>query len=153
MTTVRQLLSQKPDVIFAVTPETSVYDAIKLFAEKHIGAALVMQGERLIGIVSERDYARKVILKGKSSHDTLVRDIMSFPVETIAPNQTNDECMAVMTQKRIRHLPVMENNKVIGVLSIGDLVKDIISEQKQIIRQLEDYIMGNEMSIPGRSMS
>jgi CBS domain-containing protein len=143
MKTALQLLQSKPPGIYSVAPTASVFEAIKLFAEKGIGAALVMDGERLAGIISERDYARKVILKGKSSHDTPVREIMSAPVIAVAPQQTNEECMRVMTDKRIRHLPVVEAGKVLGVLSIGDLVKDMIAEQKELIAQLENYIMGN----------
>ncbi len=143
MKTVLQLLQTKAPGVYSVTPNSSVYEAIKLFAEKSIGAALVMESDRLVGIVSERDYARKVILKGKSSHETRVAEIMSAPVLTIGPHQTNEECMQLMTDKRIRHLPVVEHGKVVGVLSIGDLVKDMIAEQKELIAQLENYIMGN----------
>jgi CBS domain-containing protein len=143
MKTVLQLLQTKAPGVYSVTPNSSVYEAIKLFAEKSIGAALVMEGDRLVGIVSERDYARKVILKGKSSHETRVAEIMTSPVITIGPHQTNEECMQLMTDKRVRHLPVIEHGKVVGVLSIGDLVKDMIAEQKELIAQLENYIMGN----------
>jgi CBS domain-containing protein len=143
MKTVLQLLQTKPAGVFSVAPGTSVYDTIKLFAEKGIGAALVMEGDKLIGIISERDYARKVILKGKSSHETRASEIMSAPVVWIGPHQTNEECMQLMTDRRIRHLPVVEGGAVIGVLSIGDLVKDMIAEQRQLIAQLENYIMGN----------
>lgn len=143
MKTVLQLLQTKAPGVYSVTPNSSVYEAIKLFAEKSIGAALVMESDRLVGIVSERDYARKVILKGKSSHETRVAEIMTSPVITIGPHQTNEECMQLMTDKRVRHLPVIEHGKVVGVLSIGDLVKDMIAEQKELIAQLENYIMGN----------
>lgn len=142
MKTVRQLLEAKGSVVFSVTPETTVFDALKLMAEKEVGALLVLDGERVAGIVSERDYARKVILKGKSSHDTLVRDIMTERVIYALPCHTVPECMALMTNKRVRHLPVVENGALIGLLSIGDVVKDIISEQEFIIHQLENYIHG-----------
>ena len=143
MKTVKQLLASKfiPSV-WSISPETTTYDAIKILADKGIGALPVMQGDELVGVFSERDYARKVILKGKSSLDTPVREIMSTDVVTVNPNQSNEECMQLMTDKRIRHLPVLDNGKLIGVLSIGDLVKDIISEQQAVIEQLEHYIHG-----------
>jgi len=117
-----------------------VFDALKLMAEKDIGALLVVEKGRLAGIISERDYARKVILHGKSSHDTPVREIMTARVVCVRPANTVEECMALMTDKRIRHLPVVENDELLGVLSIGDLVKETISEQQTTIRQLESYI-------------
>jgi CBS domain-containing protein len=119
-----------------------VIDAIRLLAEKGIGALLVMEGERIVGIVTERDLARKVDFLGRSSRDTPVRDIMTSSVMYVSPDQTNEDCMALMTENRLRHLPVMEKGKLIGLISIGDLVKDIISEQQFIIHQLEHYIMG-----------
>jgi CBS domain-containing protein len=125
----------------------TVYDALKLMAEKNLGAVLVMEGDRLAGILSERDYARKVILHGKSSRDTLVREIMSERVVCVVPEQPAEECMALMTDKRVRHLPVLEGDQVIGVISIGDVVKAIISEQEFMIEQLEHYITG----LPPRS--
>jgi CBS domain-containing protein len=144
MRTVKQLLGFKPQKkVWSIAPNATTLDAIKLLAEKGIGAVPVMEGERLVGMLSERDYARKVILKGKSSQDTPVRDIMSTDVVTVEPHQTNEECMELMTHERIRHLPVMENGKLIGILSIGDLVKDIISEQQETIQQLEHYIHAN----------
>lgn len=140
MKTVSQLLQGKSGGVLSVTPESSVFAALKLMAEKNVGALLVMNGDALRGILSERDYARKVILLGKSSHELAVRDIMSDKVVSVTPNQTVDDCMALMTGRRIRHLPVIDNGRVVGVLSIGDLVKAVIEMQQQTIRQLESYI-------------
>jgi CBS domain-containing protein len=140
MKTVAQILKLKPPGVISIRPDVPVLDALKLLADKGVGAVLVMDGPRLVGIVSERDYARKVELKGKSSGDTPVSEIMTREVVCVAPTQTNEECMALMTTKRARHLPVIDNGRVIGVLSIGDLVKDAISEQQFIIDQLEHYI-------------
>jgi CBS domain-containing protein len=140
MKTVSQLLQIKGGNVWSVTPESSVYDALKLMAEKNVGALLVMSGDALRGIMSERDYARKVILLGKSSHDIAVRDIMSDKVICVGPKQTVDECMALMSNKRIRHLPVLDRGKVVGMLSIGDLVKEVIADQQMTIQQLESYI-------------
>jgi len=140
MKTVAQMLEQKPTGVISIRPDAAVLDALKLLAERDVGAVLVMDGTRLAGIFSERDYARKVALKGKSSSDTLVSDIMTREVVFVTPAQNNEECMALMTQKRIRHLPVIDKDRVLGVLSIGDLVKDTISEQQFIISQLEHYI-------------
>ena len=142
MTTIRQILETKGREIWSVSPGTSVYDAIKLMAAKNVGALVVLEGDQMRGIVSERDYARKVILKGKSSKETPVKEIMSIDVVTIRPEQSIDECMALMTSKRIRHLPVLEGNKIAGMISIGDVVKTIISEQEFTIKQLENYITG-----------
>lgn len=142
MKTVRQLLDTKGAEVISVAPDSNVLDALKLMAQREIGAVLVVQGARLVGIMSERDYARKVILKGKSSQDTLVREIMTERVMYARPEQTVPELMAVMTNKRVRHLPVLEGDRLVGVLSIGDLVKETISEQEFIIRQLENYIHG-----------
>jgi CBS domain-containing protein len=125
-----------------VAPATSVFDAIKLMADKNIGALLVLEGDKIVGIITERDYARKVIVTGRSSKDTAVREIMTSQVMYVRPNQSNEECMALMTDNRVRHLPVMDSGKLVGLISIGDLVKDIISEQKFIIEQLEHYITG-----------
>ena len=144
MTTAADILKSKPNqAIFAIGPRASVYDALKLAADKGVGALLVMEDERVIGIVTERDYARKVALLSRSSKDTAVSEIMTAAVMYVHPKQTNAECMALMTDKRIRHLPVMDEGKLLGLISIGDLVKDIISEQKFIIEQLEHYITGS----------
>lgn len=140
MITVRQLLDRKGRGVFALDPEDPVLEAIELMAEHHIGAMLVMKGEQLVGIVSERDYARKVVLKGRSSSETPVWQIMSSPVVTVSPDDTVDACMRIVTEKRIRHLPVVEHGKVVGVISIGDLVKAVIEDQQRTIEQLEAYI-------------
>jgi len=140
MKSVRQLLAGKGRAVFQVAPDATVFDAIKMMAEKSVGALLVIDGGRLAGIISERDYARKVILHGKSSHEVKVSEIMTTQVETVRPEHTTEDCMAAMTAKHIRHLPVIEGDKVIGVLSIGDLVKEVIAEQQQTIQQLESYI-------------
>ena len=143
MKTVSHILRSKlTQAVHTIAPAASVLDAIKLMAQQRIGALLVMEGEAVVGIVTERDYARKVILMGRSSSETPVRDIMSAPVMYVRLNQTNEDCMALMTENRLRHLPVMEEGKLIGLISIGDLVKDIISEQKFVIEQLEHYIRG-----------
>ena len=142
MKLVRQILKEKGHQFWSVGPDTLVIDALKLMAEKEIGALLVLDGSKLVGIMSERDYARKVALKGKSSVDTPVREIMTSKVFFIRPQQTVDECMALMTDKHIRHLPVMDGDKVVGVISIGDLVKATIDEKDFMIKQLENYITG-----------
>ena len=143
MKVVGDILKAKSDqTVYEIVPTASVFDAIKLMAEKSIGALLVMEGEKIVGIITERDYARKMILMGRSSKETPVRDIMTSPVMYVRPSQTSEECMALMTENRLRHLPVMDSDKLIGLISIGDLVKDIISEQKFMIEQLEHYIMG-----------
>ena len=140
MKSVRQLLQAKGREVHTITPEARVFDALKLMADKDVGALVVQEGGKLAGILSERDYARKVILQGKSSHDITVRDIMTAKVITVSPDQTVEDCMALMTGKRIRHLPVVEGGRLAGLLSIGDLVKEVIAEQEQTIRQLESYI-------------
>ena len=142
MTFVSHILQIKGHEVWWVSPDTSVYDALKLMADKNVGALVVLEGDKLVGVFSERDYARKVILKGKSSKETPVKEIMSSDVVTIRHEQSVEECMALMTNKRIRHLPVLEGNKLIGVISIGDVVKAIISEQEFTIKQLENYITG-----------
>jgi CBS domain-containing protein len=140
MRTVRQLLEAKAPEVHSIGPDAPVLDAVRLMAEKHIGALLVMQGARLVGILSERDYARKVVLQGRSSRDTPVRDIMTAEVVTVGPNDTSDRCMQVVTERRVRHLPVLEGDSVIGVVSIGDLVKAVIEDQQLELDQLQRYI-------------
>ena len=142
MHTVAQLLKVKGNQIFCVAPEESVLHAIEIMATRHVGALLVMDQGALLGIISERDYARKVILKKRSSHDTPVRDIMSSPAITVDPDETVHRCMQLMTEGRFRHLPVVRGGQVVGMLSIGDLVKAVIEEQSQHIEQLERYIAG-----------
>jgi CBS domain-containing protein len=142
MLEVRQLLAEKGHRIFAIGPDDPVLTAVRLMADHYIGALLVMRGDELVGIVSERDYARKIILQNRASADTPVRDIMSSPVVTVRPNDTTDTCMRICTERRVRHLPVVEGGKVVGVLSIGDLVKSVINEQSQQIEHLQRYIAG-----------
>lgn len=146
--TVRMILRNKGHAVWSLPPEATVYDAIKMMAEKSAGAMLVVSDGRLVGIVSERDYARKVILKGKLSRETRVSEIMSSPVTTVGPESTADECMRLMTEKRIRHLPVVGEGGLIGVVSIGDLVKAIVSLQAQTIQHLSDYIEGKHPQSP-----
>jgi CBS domain-containing protein len=140
MATARHLLDRKGRAIFSVGPDDPVLEAIRMMAEHHVGALLVMSENRLLGIVSERDYARKVILKGRSSADTPVSQIMSSPVVTVSLTNSVQECMQLMTARRLRHLPVVEDGEVVGMISIGDLVKAVMEEQKQTIEQLESYI-------------
>jgi CBS domain-containing protein len=142
MQTVNQLLRAKGNQVFSVEPTDSVLRAIEMMATRHVGALLVMSQGNLIGIISERDYARKVILKKRSSHDTPVSDIMTAPAVTVTPSDTIHHCMQLMTQHRFRHLPVMEAGRVAGMLSIGDLVKAVIEEQSAHIAELERYIAG-----------
>ena len=146
--TVRVILKNKGNYVWSLPPETTVYDAIAMMAEKSVGTILVISGGHLVGIISERDYARKVILKGKLSKETLVSEIMSSPVTTVDPDRTADECMRLMTEKRIRHLPVMDQGQLVGVVSIGDLVKAIVSVQAETIQYLSDYIGGKHTSGP-----
>jgi CBS domain-containing protein len=143
MSSVREILQTKGRATWSVAADDSVYDALKLMADKNIGAVLVTEADELVGILSERDYARKVILKGKASRDTPVREIMTEHVYYVRPDQTSDECLALMTDKHIRHLPVIENEKLVGVISIGDVVKAVISKQEFLIEQLENYITGH----------
>jgi CBS domain-containing protein len=142
MQTVDQLLRAKGSQIFSVEPTDSVLQAIEMMATRHVGALLVMSQGTLIGIISERDYARKVILKKRSSHDTPVGDIMTAPAVTVTPSDTVHHCMQLMTERRFRHLPVIESGRVVGMLSIGDLVKAVMEEQSAHIEQLERYIAG-----------
>lgn len=142
MRTVDQLLEVKGRHVWTIVPDASVFEAIKLMADKHVGALVVVEKDKVAGIISERDYARKVILKDKSSKQTRVRDIMTDKVVAVTPDRTVEQCMAVMTEKRIRHLPVLQEQKLAGILSIGDLVKEIISEKEFMIQQLENYIAG-----------
>jgi CBS domain-containing protein len=142
MKTVRDVLQAKGNDCWSIGPDESVYDAMKIMAEKEIGALLVIEKDKLVGIISERDYARKVILQGRSSKTTAVREIMTARVAYADMAMGVEECMAVMTEKRIRHLPVIDKERLCGVISIGDLVKSIIAEQKFIIEQLERYITG-----------
>ncbi|HLJ15362.1 MAG TPA: CBS domain-containing protein [Bryobacteraceae bacterium] len=139
---VRSILHNKPREIFSINPDASVFEALETMADRGIGALLVLSGGRLIGILSERDYARKVILKGKSSRATRVADIMTSPATIVTPDRTVDECMRLMTENRIRHLPVVENDWIFGVVSIGDLVNWTISAQEHAINQLHSYIAG-----------
>jgi CBS domain-containing protein len=143
MKTVRELLRNKGYHVWSIGPEATVYEALTLMAEKDVGALLVLDGAgQLVGILSERDYARKVVLKGRTSRETPVREIMTGRVVWVRPDQTIEDCMALMTNRRVRHLPVLEENRVLGVISIGDVVKDVISEQEFMIEQLENYITG-----------
>lgn len=142
MNKVSDLLENKGEEVWSIGPDASVYDAIKLMAEKGVGALMVTEGTKVVGVISERDYARKVILMGLSSRETKIRDIMTTHVVYADPEHTVEECMALMTDKRIRHLPIMDGEKLAGVISIGDLVKSIIAEQKFTIEQLERYIVG-----------
>ena len=140
MRNVNQILAGKAGRLVTVPKEAPVLEVVRLMAEHHIGSVLVMQGTELIGIATERDYARKVILQGRSSADTPVAQIMSSPVVTVTPTDTAQTCMAMMTQRRIRHLPVMDEGKVVGLVSIGDLVKAVIEDQQHEIAQLQQYI-------------
>ncbi|MGW8270129.1 MAG: CBS domain-containing protein [Burkholderiales bacterium] len=143
MTTATQILRSKADKsIYSTTPSSSVFDAVKLMAEKNVGALVVIEGDAVVGVITERDYARKIVLMARSSKETAVREIMTAPVMYVQPDRTSEECMALMTEYRVRHLPVLDQGKMIGLVSIGDLVKDVISEQKFIIQQLEQYIAG-----------
>ncbi|MGH8743365.1 MAG: CBS domain-containing protein [Burkholderiales bacterium] len=144
MKTVKQILQSKTrgTDILSIAPYATVYDALKLMAEKEVGALLVMEADKLVGIISERDYARTVILHGKSSKEIHVSDIMTSKIVYVNTAQSVDECMALMTDKHVRHLPVYEDQRLVGVVSIGDLVKEAISEREYIIKQLESYIMG-----------
>ncbi len=140
--TIDSILNSKCSTVWSVTPDTTVFDSIKLMSEKNVGALLVTQDGKLSGMLSERDYTRKVILKGKSSKTTAVREIISAPVISVTPQHTIEDCMRLMTENRVRHLPVMEGDKVVGIVSIGDLVNWIISAQHVALKQMEAYISG-----------
>ena len=140
--TVDHILHHKGRQVWTVSPDMTVYDAIRSLAERNVGALLVTDGDRLVGIFSERDYTRKIILKGRSSKETKVGEIVSSPVQTVTPEETVEDCMRLMTEHRIRHLPVVQGGKVLGVISIGDLVNWIISAQKVAIEQMQSYISG-----------
>ena len=142
MRLVKHLLEGKGNVIYAIEPHRPVLEAIRTMADKYIGALLVMEGEQLLGIVSERDYARKIVLLGRSSAETPVSEIMSAPVMTVAPGDSVNHCMKMVTDKRVRHLPVVDNGNVVGVLSIGDLVKAVIDDQAEQLEHLQRYISG-----------
>ena len=143
MTTIAQLLNAKGDQIWSVEPKATIFEALEIMSEKEIGALLVMEDGKLTGIFSERDYARKVILKGKSSKETQVGELMTKKVFYMDPQKTINDCMAMMTAKRIRHVPVIEDNQVMGIVTIGDVVNQIISEQEVTINHLENYITGS----------
>lgn len=143
MTTVAEILKSKPEAkVFSVSPSDSVLSALKLMADKRIGALLVMEGERIAGIFTERDYARKVVLLGRASIDTPIREVMTSAVRFVHPSNSAEQCMALMTENRLRHLPVLEGERVVGLVSIGDLVKSVISAQQFIISEMERYITG-----------
>ena len=145
MTAVTEILKAKglSDVaVYAIAPTATVLEALQMMADKSVGALLVMEGEKIAGILTERDYARKIALMGRSSLNTLVRDVMTQNVMYVHPTQTSEECMALMTDNRLRHLPVVDNGRLLGLVSIGDLVKDIMSQQQFVIKQLEHYISG-----------
>jgi len=140
---VRDILREKGTAVYSISPGDTVYDALKLMAEKNVGALLVLDGDRLAGLISERDYARKIVLKDKLSRETKVKEIMTTNVLTVTPAMDLDECMELITEKRMRHLPVVENDQVLGIISIGDIVKGIIDHKESVIEQLESYIKGN----------
>lgn len=140
--TISAILNQKSGEVYSITPDASVFEAVSMMADKNIGALLVMKGDKLIGVVSERDYTRKVMLRGKKSRETKVTEIMSEHLTVIPPNEPVEKCLRLMTEKRFRHLPVVEGDKVVGIISIGDLVKHVIATQSATIAHLENYISG-----------
>ncbi len=143
MSILAHILNSKPDhTVYTITPTATVFEAVKLMAEKNIGALVVVEGGKVVGMITERDYARTIVLMARSSKTTAVRDIMMTPVIYMLPDQTSEECMALMTERRLRHVPVIDKGKLIGVISIGDLIKDVIAEQKFTIQQLQHYITG-----------
>jgi len=143
MGTVSNILETKGDLVFSITPDTSIFHALEIMVEKNVSALLVMENDKLAGIFTERDYARKVVLKGKSSKDTQIGDIMTRDLITVSPDSTIDQCMELMTGKYIRHLPVVNKDTLVGIISIGDVVRRIIEEQKSIIGHMEQYISGS----------
>ena len=142
MDTIRHILQIKGNDVWSTTPRTTVYDALRMMADKNVGALLVMEGEKVVGIFSERDYARKIILQGRSSKETLVSEIMTSKLITVHPDQTVEEAMELMTNKRVRHLPVMEDDRLMGMISIGDVLREVIYVQLSKIREMEDKILG-----------
>jgi CBS domain-containing protein len=140
--TVRSILRHKGDQVWSATSDDSVLQAIGLMADKGVGALVVLDGDRVVGMISERDYARKVVLQGRSSKDTLVKEIMTSPVVSVSPGHTIDECMRIVTAERIRHLPVVEDDRIVGLVSIGDLVRRLVSIQGETIQYLQEYIAG-----------
>jgi CBS domain-containing protein len=150
MTTVRRLLESKPRDTWTIRPGATAYEALEIMSDKNVGALLVIRDDELVGVFSERDYARKVILRGKSSKNTTVGELMTAPVYFVTPDMTIGDCMALMTGRRVRHLPVMENRRVLGVVSIGDVVNRIITEQQITIRDLESFITGGYADVGSR---
>ncbi len=144
--TVSAMLRSKGNNVYSVLPDATVFEALKIMADNGVGALIVLEGEKIVGVLSERDYARKVILLGKSSREAKVKEIMSDKVLFVQPHRTAEECMAIMINKRIRHLPVLDNEKLVGVISIGDVVKAVIDEKAFVIEQLEEYISGRKIT-------
>jgi CBS domain-containing protein len=142
MRSVKDILQEKGTQVYAISPDAKVYEALQLMAEKNVGALMVMEGDRAVGLISERDYARKIVLKGKFSKDVPVHEIMTADIVRIGPDRNVENCMELMTDKRVRHLPVFDNDRLIGIISIGDIVKAIIEHKEEIIKQLEGYIKG-----------
>ncbi|MGW8300991.1 MAG: CBS domain-containing protein [Desulfobacterales bacterium] len=142
MRSVKDILQEKGTQVYAISPDAKVYEALQLMADKNVGALMVMEGDRAVGLISERDYARKIVLKGKFSKDVPVHEIMTADIVRISPDRDVENCMELMTDKRIRHLPVFDNDRLIGIISIGDIVKAIIEHKEEIIKQLEGYIKG-----------
>lgn len=146
---VRHILQLKGDYIWTISPDDTVFEALRLMATKGVGALVVTKDDKMVGIISERDYARKVILKGRTSRDTLVSEIMTSQVFTVHPDQTIEECMELMTEKRVRHIPVIENDRLVGVISIGDVLKDIIYHQRQVISEMEEKVLSKAPEVIG----
>jgi CBS domain-containing protein len=142
MRSVKDILQEKGTQVYAISPDAKVYEALQLMADKNVGALMVMEGDRAVGLISERDYARKIVLKGKFSKDVPVHEIMTADIVRISPDRNVENCMELMTDKRVRHLPVFDNDRLIGIISIGDIVKAIIEHKEEIIKQLEGYIKG-----------